>query len=167
MLSLTICNAEKITIEVPAPEQKVGEFQWLVLNRGKLTPLDNFEKPEKPREVQARWDREESEQRDVALNKAEVREGRYWVNGAWVSTRENYKPARNEGELRDSDNDGYDDYTEFKYGTSPKDPRLFPAIREGNNKVVFQDNRMIVHRSPNANQNNRHFRASPDLRKDK
>ena len=46
--------------------------------------------------------------------------------------------ATNETELKDSDNDGYDDYTEFKYGTSPYDPKLFPAIRQGNNKKIFK-----------------------------
>jgi len=164
MLSLTICNAEKITIEVPASEQKVGEFQWLVLHKGQLTPLDNFDKPEKPKDVQARWDREESEERDVALNKAEVREGRYWVDGKWVATKNNYKPAKNENELKDSDNDGYDDYTEFKHGTSPHDAKLFPAIRDGNNKVVFQNNGTIIYSSPNIDKKI-NFKASPQLRK--
>ena len=45
---------------------------------------------------------------------------------------------KSEKELKDSDNDGYDDYTEFKNGTSPKDPKIFPALRDGKNKVTIR-----------------------------
>ena len=45
---------------------------------------------------------------------------------------------KNENELKDSDNDGYDDYTEFIHGTSPHDDKVFPAIRNGNNKIIFK-----------------------------
>jgi len=93
-------------------------------------------KPETAKEAEARQDNEQNEMRDVALNKAEVRDGRYWVNGEWVSTK--YKPAYSASDLRDSDNDGYDDYTEFKNGTDPKNNQSFPIIRNGNNKKVFK-----------------------------
>jgi hypothetical protein len=93
-------------------------------------------KPESAIEAEARCEKEKDEIRDVALNKSEIRDQRYWVNGEWVSTK--YKPAYNANELRDSDNDGYDDYTEFKNGTDPKNDQSFPMIRDGNNKKIFK-----------------------------
>jgi len=96
------------------------------------------EKPETGIEAEVRRNREEDEARDVALNKAEIKEKRYWVNGGWHSPNNQYKQATSEKELKDSDNDGYDDYTEFKNGTSPKDPKIFPALRDGRNKVTIR-----------------------------
>jgi len=101
-----------------------------------LIPADRgYENAE---EAEIRLEKEENERRDVYLNKCEVRDGRYWVDGKWVCKKENYEIARNENELKDSDNDGYDDYTEFTHGTSPHDNRIFPAIRDGNNKKIFK-----------------------------
>jgi hypothetical protein len=93
-------------------------------------------KPETAKEAEARCERENDEMRDVALNKAEVKDQRYWVNGEWVSTK--YKPAYSASDLKDSDNDGYDDYTEFVNGTDPNNNRSFPIIRNGNNKKIFK-----------------------------
>ena len=93
---------------------------------------------ESAEEAEIRIEKEKNENYDVYLNKSEVADGRYWVEGRWVSTKETYEVARNESEIRDSDNDGYDDYTEFVHGTSPKDARVFPAIRNGNNKRIFK-----------------------------
>jgi len=95
-------------------------------------------KPETAEEAEVRFNREQDEARDVALNKAEIKEKRYWVNGGWYSPNNQYKQATSEKELKDSDNDGYDDYTEFKNGTSPKDPKIFPALRDGKNKVTIR-----------------------------
>jgi len=102
-------------------------------------------------------DIEKEEAKDVALNKAEIAEGRYWVNGGWVIRKNSqykrvqggwvyvetniikqYKPAESKEQLVDSDNDGYDDYTEYKNGTDPNDSTIFPAERNGNNKVTFK-----------------------------
>lgn len=94
--------------------------------------------PETSQEAMIRIEKERAEIDDVKLNKAEVRDGRYWVDGRWVCPSKTYESAKTATELRDSDNDGYDDYTEFKNGTSPNDASIFPAIRDGNNKVVFK-----------------------------
>jgi len=93
---------------------------------------------ENAQEAEIRLQKESDERRDVYLNKCEVKDGRYWVDGRWVCTKQNYQIAKNENELKDSDNDGYDDYTEFVHGTSPNDNRIFPAIRNGNNKIIFK-----------------------------
>jgi len=92
--------------------------------------------PETAYESEIRIEKQKAEASDVALNKAEIRDGRYWVNNEWVSKK--YNLATTEKELKDTDNDGYDDYTEFKNGTSPNDPNIFPAIRNGNNKIIFK-----------------------------
>ena len=94
--------------------------------------------PETAKEAEVRYEREQDEIRDVAMNKAEIRDQRYWVNGGWICKTNNYKPAKTQSDLVDSDGDGYDDYTEFQHGTSPNDPNIFPAIREGNNKIIFK-----------------------------
>jgi len=117
-------------------EFKAGIDQF---NQNNVVHIDySNEKIETAEEAEARCEREKTEIRDVQLNKAEIREGRYWVDGRWVCPSKTYEPAKSEKELKDSDGDGYDDYTEFKNGTSPNDARLFPAVREGNNKVIFK-----------------------------
>jgi hypothetical protein len=93
-------------------------------------------KPETAYESEIRIQKQKIEANDVALNKAEVRDGRYWIDGKWVSNK--YKSANSKEELKDTDNDGYDDYFEFKNGTNPKDARSFPAIINGNNKKIFK-----------------------------
>ena len=93
---------------------------------------------ENAQDSEIRIKREQEEAMAVALNKAEVRDGRYWVDGRWISTKETYEVPRSKSEIKDSDDDGYDDYTEFVHGTSPHDPRIFPAIRNGNNKRIFK-----------------------------
>ena len=94
--------------------------------------------PETADEAEARCEREKDKTRDIQINKAEIRDRRYWVDGRWVCPSKTYESAKTKKELKDSDGDGYDDYTEFKNGTSPNDSRIFPAIRDGNNKVVFK-----------------------------
>lgn len=92
--------------------------------------------PESQYEAEARLQNEAEDRKAVALNKAEIKDGRYWVNNQWVSNK--YKPAKSENELKDSDLDGYDDYTEFVNGTDPNNNRSFPIIRNGNNKKIFK-----------------------------
>jgi len=93
-------------------------------------------KPETAYDSDIRATKERTEANDVALNKAEVKDQRYWVNGEWVSNK--YKVATTKNELKDSDNDGYDDYFEFKNGTNPNNPKSFPAVIDGNNKKIFK-----------------------------
>lgn len=95
-----------------------------------------LEQTETREEAEARWLKEESERNDISLNKAEIKNGKYWINGAWYYKNTPQKP-RNIEDLKDSDNDGYDDYTEYKHGTDWNDSRKFPIIRYGNNKKTF------------------------------
>ena len=96
----------------------------------------NRNAPETSEEAKARLEREQSEINDVKLNKAEIADRRYYVDKRWVSTK--YTKPNTAEDLKDSDNDGYDDYFEFKNGTNPKDSSSFPALRNGNNKIIFK-----------------------------
>ena len=101
-----------------------------------LATIRMLEQTENIKEAEARWSKEESESNDVELNKAEVKNGKYWINGGWHYRNTPTKP-RNIDELKDSDNDGYDDYTEYEHKTDWKDPKEFPIIRNGNNRRKF------------------------------
>ena len=94
-------------------------------------------KPESAEEAEIRIERQKDEDEDVAKNKAEIRDGIYYVNAQWVSKDTPEKPTSKEY-LKDSDNDGYDDYTEYRNGTNHKDSCSIPAIRNGNNKKIFK-----------------------------
>jgi hypothetical protein len=94
--------------------------------------------PETADEASLRVENEKRDMDDVRLNKAEVRDGRYWVDGRWVCPSKTYQPAETKYDVKDYDNDGYDDYTEFVNGTNPKDNKSFPAMRNGNNKKIFK-----------------------------
>ena len=96
----------------------------------------NRNAPETSEEASIRLQREQSEINDVKLNKAEIADRRYYVDKRWVSTK--YTKPNTAEDLKDSDNDGYDDYFEFKNGTNPKDLSSFPAVRNGNNKIIFK-----------------------------
>lgn len=96
----------------------------------------NRNAPETSEEARIRLEREQLEINDVKLNKAEIADRRYYVDKRWVSTK--YTKPNTTEDLKDSDNDGYDDYFEFKNGTNPKDSSSFPAVRNGNNKIIFK-----------------------------
>jgi len=102
--------------------------------------IDNYNQSgyESANEAEARYQSEIEDRKAVALNKSEIKDQRYWVDKRWICKTNNYTPAKSASDLVDSDGDGYDDYTEFKHGTSPNNPDIFPAIRDGNNKKVFK-----------------------------
>lgn len=114
-------------------------------------------KPETAQEAEDRVNKEKIEKQDVMKNIQEVREGKYWVDGRWVTNRadqytkingqwvynEIAEPARlrlptAKEDVIDSDKDGYDDYTEHINGTNPNDITSYPAMKQGNNKVTFK-----------------------------
>lgn len=116
------------------------DFVQMVFDGYSMSFRTSYEnsKPQTAYESEIRIEKQKVEANDVYLNKCEVRDGRCWVDGRWICTKQNYQIAKNENELKDSDNDGYDDYTEFIHGTSPHDDKVFPAIRNGNNKIIFK-----------------------------
>lgn len=97
------------------------------------------DRPETPEERSNRLEREADEDADVKQNIYEVKHGIYYVDGKWVYPA-GWTPKRPElkDDLIDSDNDGYDDYTEYTHGTNWKDSESRPAVRDGNNKIIFK-----------------------------
>jgi hypothetical protein len=134
-LFLLIFNISYATYASDFIDQIHSGFDYF--NKNPIAKINYYKTlPETKEEIEARVDRENEERKDVALNKAEVRDQRYWVNGEWVSNK--YRPVSTKEELVDSDSDGYDDYTEFKNGSDPKNNQSFPIIRNGNNKKIFK-----------------------------
>ena len=135
LILVNISIADEIEDECLAFIKKFNEISPIKL------ALKEFESG---RDAEARVFKQREEAEAVALNKAEVREHRYWIDGRWVCTDKDqsqvkvYRPAQTELEIIDSDNDGYDDYTEHKHGTNPQDATRTPAIRKGNNLVTFK-----------------------------
>lgn len=131
LLAAITCNsyANDFINEIHAGFDKFNENPIIKIDYTKQAPESQYE-------AEARVQSEAEDRKAVALNKAEIKDGRYWVNNQWVSNK--YKPAKNENELKDSDLDGYDDYTEFINGTDPNNNKSFPIIRNGNNKKIFK-----------------------------
>jgi hypothetical protein len=76
-------------------------------------------------EAEVRVSKQIEEAKDVALNKAEIREGKYWIDGRWV-IRKNSRYERVEG--------GWI-YHEEKSNTEDIDKTI---TRKGNNLVTFK-----------------------------
>ena len=117
----------------------VAEF-WDEVNRSEVifvAPSDGIESPEA---TVVRRERVFDEAKDVALNRRLVEQKIYWVGGQWVRQGQVLGPAQTEGELMDSDGDGFDDFTEVKYHTDPMDDESTPAHyfeAKGKNRIVF------------------------------
>ena len=117
----------------------VAEF-WDEVNRSEVifvAPSDGIESPEA---TVIRRERVFDEAKDVALNRRLVEQKIYWVGGQWVRQGQVLGPAQTEGELMDSDGDGFDDFTEVKYHTDPMDDESTPAHyfeAKGKNRIVF------------------------------
>ena len=117
----------------------VADF-WDEVNRSEVifvVPSDGIESREA---AAARRERVFDEAKDVALNRRFVEQKIYWVGGQWVRQGQVLGPAQTEGELIDSDGDGFDDFTEVKYHTDPMDHESTPANyfkAKGKNRIVF------------------------------
>jgi hypothetical protein len=117
----------------------VAEF-WDEVNRSEVifvAPSDGIESPEA---TAVRRERVFDEARDLALNRRFVEQKIYWVGGQWVRQGQVLGPAQSEGELMDSDQDGFDDFTEVKYHSDPMDHESTPAHyfeAKGKNRIVF------------------------------
>ena len=90
--------------------------------------------------TEAQDERKKTARADLDLETSMREKGYFWVNGGWVKKGEPVLPARSAGELKDSDGDGYDDFTEIKFHTDPFKPESTPASyfqAKGSNRVVF------------------------------
>ena len=90
--------------------------------------------------TEAQEDRKKAARSDLDLEASMREKGYFWVNGGWVKKGQPVVPASHAGELKDSDGDGFDDFTEIKFHTDPFKAESTPAAyfdAKGSNRVVF------------------------------
>ena len=90
--------------------------------------------------TEAQEERKKAARSDLDLEASMREKGYFWVNGGWVKKGQPVVPARNAGELKDSDGDGFDDFTEIKFHTDPFKAESSPVSyfqAKGSNRVVF------------------------------
>lgn len=90
--------------------------------------------------TEAQEERKKAARSDLDLEASMREKGYFWVNGGWIKKGQPILPARSTGELKDSDGDGFDDFTEIKFHTDPFKPESTPASYfriKGSNQVVF------------------------------
>ena len=96
----------------------------------------------------AQEERKKAARSDLDLETSMREKGYFWVNGQWIKKGEPVRPARNTGELKDSDGDGFDDFTEIKFHTDPFKPESTPAAyfqAKGSNRVVLYGTNATAH----------------------
>lgn len=99
--------------------------------------------------VDAQEERKKAAKSDLDLETSMREKGYFWVNGGWVKKGETIVPARSPGELKDSDGDGFDDFTEIKFHTDPFKPESTPASyfrAKGSNQVTFYGTNQTAHK---------------------
>ena len=98
--------------------------------------------------TEAQGERKKAARSDLDLEASMKEKGYYWVNGGWMKKGEPVLPARSAGELKDSDGDGFDDFTEIKFHTDPFKAESTPASyfqAKGSNRVVFYGTNATAH----------------------
>ncbi len=125
----------------------VADF-WDEVNRSEVifvVPSDGIESPEA---AAIRRERVFDEAKDVKMNRRFVEQKTYWVGGQWVRQGQVLGPAQTEGELMDSDGDGFDDFTEIRFHTDPMDGESTPSKyfeAKGKNRVIFFTTNQTAH----------------------
>ena len=99
--------------------------------------------------TEAQGERKQAVRTELDLETSMREKGYFWVNGQWLKKGEPILPARHAGELKDSDGDGFDDFTEIKFHTDPFKPESTPASycrAKASNTVVFYGTNPAAHR---------------------
>jgi len=97
----------------------------------------------------AQEERKKAARADLDLEASMREKGYFWVNGGWMKKGELILPAGSAGELKDSDGDGFDDFTEIKFHTDPFKPESTPASyfrAKGSNQVTFYGTNQTAHK---------------------
>jgi len=99
--------------------------------------------------TEAQGERKKAARTELDLESSMREKGYFWVNGQWVKKGQPVLPARHAGELKDSDGDGFDDFTEIKFHTDPFKPESTPASyfrAKGSNQVTFYGTNATAHK---------------------
>jgi hypothetical protein len=110
-----------------------------------VQPMDAFSKDL----TAAQEERKKAARADLDLEASMREKGYFWVNGGWMKKGELILPAGSAGELKDSDGDGFDDFTEIKFHTDPFKPESTPASyfrAKGSNQVTFYGTNQTAHK---------------------
>ena len=113
---------------------------WNEFNQNGVVMIEPSPGLETPESKEARLEREKEKAKDAKLNRSLVRQEIYWLEGRWVKKGETLEAPRSLGELIDSDQDGFDDFTEIKFHCDPTNPDSNPAHyfeAKGSNRVIF------------------------------
>jgi hypothetical protein len=113
---------------------------WNEFNQNGVVMIEPSPGLETPESKEARLEREKEMAKDAKLNRSLVRQEIYWLEGRWVKKGETVEAARSLGQLIDSDNDGFDDFTEIKFHCDPTNPDSNPSHYfevKGSNRVIF------------------------------
>ena len=127
---------------IPSLIQRLGLIAWLVF--GRELSAENVRGNSKDSEEQEK----QEEGAGADLETLMDRKGYVWANGEWVKRGKPVLPARSERELKDSDRDGFDDFTETKFHTDPLSPESTPASyfqAKGSNRVTFYGTNATAH----------------------
>jgi hypothetical protein len=129
LVLLNITFAEDLSCDVKMVVNKFNEEPPAEISITRLNQTSNLKSRsqgfESATEAEIRVLKQTEEAKDVALNKAEIREGKYWIDGRWV-IRKNSRYERVEG--------GWI-YHEEESNTEDIDKTI---IRKGNNLVTFK-----------------------------
>ena len=99
--------------------------------------------------TEAQEERKKAARSDLDLEASMREKGYFWVNGGWIKKGQPILPARSSGELKDSDSDGYDDFTEIKFHTDPFKAESTPDAYfrfKGSNQVTFHGTNATAHK---------------------
>ncbi|CAM8646422.1 hypothetical protein MCEMIH22_01324 [Candidatus Methylacidiphilaceae bacterium] len=113
---------------------------WNEFNQNGVVIIEPSPGLETPESKEARLEREKEKAKDAKLNQSLVRQEIYWLEGRWVKKGETLEAPQSLGELIDSDQDGFDDFTEIKFHCDPTNPDSNPAHYfevKGSNRVIF------------------------------
>ena len=133
-----------LLLVVILPLSGMGEDEvstvWNEFNQNGVVMIEPSPGLETPASKDARLEREKEMAKDAKLNRSLVRQEIYWLEGRWVKKGEALEAPRSLGELIDSDQDGFDDFTEIKFHCDPTNPDSNPAHyfeAKGSNRVIF------------------------------
>jgi len=129
LVLLNITFAEDLTCDVKIIVNKFNEEPPTEISITRLNHTSNLKSKsqglESATEAEIRGLKQMEEDKDIALNKAEIREGKYWIDGRWV-IRENSRYERVEG--------GWIYHEE----SNIKNINQTPIRTKGNNLVTFK-----------------------------
>lgn len=121
---------------------------WDEFNKNGVVMVEPSAGLETPAAKGARLEREKEEAKAARLNRSLVEQGIYWLGGKWIKKGETMEAPKSAQEVKDTDRDGFDDFTEVKFQTDPHNPDSNPSHyfeAKGRNRVIFYATNPAAH----------------------